>query len=114
MKKKIIISVCAVLLTAILLTLFSALLAPKYITNPEGRLTQEYYSQSRGNDVIFLGDCEVYETFVPAILWEERESNPQSQKRVDLQSTRLPITGYLPITLTILFYNCPKESNNLY
>ena len=71
MKKKIIISVCAVLLTAILLTLFSALLAPKYITNPEGRLTQEYYSQSSGNDVIFLGDCEVYETFVPAILWEE-------------------------------------------
>ena len=71
MKKKIIISVSALLLTAILLTLFSALLAPKYITNPEGRLTKEYYTQSSGNDVIFLGDCEVYETFVPAILWEE-------------------------------------------
>ena len=71
MKKKIIIGVVALLLIAMVLTLFSALLTPKYITNPEGRLTQEYYSQSSGNDVIFLGDCEVYETFVPAILWEE-------------------------------------------
>lgn len=71
MKKKIIISVAAILLITIVLSLFSGLLAPKYITNPEGRLTGEYYSQSSGNDVIFLGDCEVYETFVPAILWEK-------------------------------------------
>ena len=71
MKKKIIIGVAAILLIAIALTLFSALLAPKYITNPEGRLTGEYYSHSGDNDVIFLGDCEVYETFVPAVLWEK-------------------------------------------
>ena len=71
MKKKIIISVSAILLIVIVLTLFSALLVPKYITNPEGRLIGEYYSQSSGNDVIFLGDCEVYETFIPAILWEK-------------------------------------------
>ena len=71
MKKKIIISISAILLIAIVLAIFSALLVPKYVTNPEGRLTGEYYSQSSGNDVIFLGDCEVYETFVPAILWEK-------------------------------------------
>ena len=71
MKKKIIISITAILLIAIVLAIFSALLVPKYVTNPEGRLTGEYYSQSSGNDVIFLGDCEVYETFVPAILWEK-------------------------------------------
>ena len=71
MKKKIIISVAAVLLIAIVLVIFSALLVPKYITNPEGRLTGEYYSQASDNDVIFLGDCEVYETFVPAVLWEK-------------------------------------------
>lgn len=71
MKKKIIISVAAVLLIAVILALFSALLEPKYITNPEGRLTSEYYSQSSDNDVIFLGDCEAYETFVPAVLWEK-------------------------------------------
>lgn len=71
MKKKIIISVAAILLIVIFLAMLSPLLAPKYITNPEGRLTGEYYSQAEGNDVIFLGDCEAYETFVPAILWEE-------------------------------------------
>lgn len=71
MKKKIIISVAAVLFITIMLALFSSLLVPKYITNPEGRLTGEYYSQSSDNDVIFLGDCEVYETFVPAVLWEK-------------------------------------------
>ena len=71
MKKKIIIGVVALLLIAMVLTLFSALLTPKYITNPEGRLTGEYYSQAGDNDVIFLGDCEVYETFVPAVLWEK-------------------------------------------
>lgn len=71
MKKKIIISIAAILIISIILVLFSMLLVPKYITNPEGRLTGEYYSQSGDNDVIFLGDCEVYETFVPAILWEK-------------------------------------------
>ena len=71
MKKKILISIAAILLIAIMLALFSGLVAPKYITNPEGRLTGEYYSQSGNNDVIFIGDCEVYETFVPAILWEK-------------------------------------------
>ena len=30
------------------------------------------------------------------ILWEERDLNPQSQMRSDLQSERLPITGYPP------------------
>ena len=71
MKKKFIISLAALLLIATALALLSALVAPKYITNPEGRLTSEYYSQSSDNDVIFLGDCEAYETFVPAVLWEK-------------------------------------------
>ena len=30
-------------------------------------------------------------------LWGERDLDPQSQTRKDLQSLRLPITGYLPI-----------------
>ncbi len=50
------------------------ILQPKYITaSPEGSLTEEYYdsvSQTK-HDVLFVGDCEVYESFVPAILWEE-------------------------------------------
>ena len=30
------------------------------------------------------------------MLWERRDSNPQSQKRAMLQTARLPITGYSP------------------
>lgn len=71
MKKKIIISVSAIIILAVAFSLLSLLLQPKYVTNPEGRLIEEYYSHPKGNDVIFLGDCEAYETFVPAILWEE-------------------------------------------
>ena len=71
MKKKIIAAICVMLVAAILLATLTALLMPKYIENPEGRLVGEYYSQAGENDVLFLGDCEVYESFVPAILWEE-------------------------------------------
>ena len=33
-------------------------------------------------------------------MWGERDLDPQSQTRKDLQSLRLPITGYLPIILS--------------
>ena len=71
MKKKIIAALAVILVTAVLLTFLGALLAPKYIENPEGRLVGEYYSQAGQNDLLFLGDCEVYESFIPAVLWEE-------------------------------------------
>lgn len=71
MKKRIIICVCAVLVTALLLMLFQALVVPKYVDNPEGLLTGEYYGEAGGHDVIFVGDCEVYESFIPAVLWEK-------------------------------------------
>ena len=71
MKKKIIAAIAAFLLAAILLFAAGALVMPKYVENPEGRLVGEYYSQAGENDVIFLGDCEVYESFVPAVLWEK-------------------------------------------
>lgn len=44
---------------------------PKYLENKEGRLIEEYYKEKMGHDLIFVGDCEVYETFSPKILWEE-------------------------------------------
>ena len=71
MKKKIIAAICVVLVTVIVIAALSALVMPKYIENPEGRLVGEYYSQAGENDVLFLGDCEVYESFIPAVLWEE-------------------------------------------
>ncbi len=52
--------------------LLQALLVPKYMESArEGALTGEYYANAGGNDVIFLGDCEVYENFSPITLWEE-------------------------------------------
>ncbi len=72
MKKKIIISVACVLVMIIMVVTFVALLTPLLMPkSTEDGLTGEYYEQSGDNDVIFLGDCEVYETFIPAILWEK-------------------------------------------
>jgi len=56
----------------LILMLLQMLLVPKYMeTSPEGALTGEYYENAGGNDVIFIGDCEVYENFSPITLWEE-------------------------------------------
>ena len=73
MKKRIIISVCAILVLAMIFTLCSFLVIPKYTDKSqlEGRLIGEYYGDAGGHDVIFIGDCEVYESFVPAIMWEK-------------------------------------------
>ena len=59
------------LATILALTFIQALLMPKYIENPEGTLVGDYYDEAGGNDVLFLGDCEVYESFIPAVLFEE-------------------------------------------
>lgn len=68
-KVKFLIPLC--LCTAILV-LLQMLLVPKYMTHsPEGALIGEYYDNAGGNDVIFIGDCEVYENFSPITLWEE-------------------------------------------
>ena len=71
MKKKIIAAISVALVTVILLAAVQRLLIPKYIDNREGNLVGEYYSQAGQNDVLFLGDCEVYESFIPAVLWEK-------------------------------------------
>ena len=48
------------------------LFMPKYVDEIfEGRLIEEYYENAGGNDVMFIGDCEVYENFSPITLWEE-------------------------------------------
>ena len=56
----------------ILLMFLQALLVPKYMEHtPEGALIGEYYDNAGNNDVVFIGDCEVYENFSPITLWEE-------------------------------------------
>lgn len=73
MKKKSKILLCAAVLVCLaLLWLLQALLVPKYMTrSKEGALIGEYYANAGGNDVIFIGDCEVYENFSPITLWEQ-------------------------------------------
>ena len=54
--------------------ILTPILMPKYVTaSPEGSLTEEYYAAvaETNHDVLFIGDCEIYESFVPAVLWEE-------------------------------------------
>ena len=71
MKKRIFISTSACLVIALLLGALQLLVVPKYIDNAEGNLIGEYYAEAGDNDVIFVGDCEIYESFVPSVLWEE-------------------------------------------
>lgn len=54
------------------LALLQRLLTPKYTDGIiEGALIAEYYGEEKDHDVIFIGDCEVYENFSPVVLWEE-------------------------------------------
>lgn len=54
------------------LWLLQRLLMPKYMHGViEGAMIAEYYEEEKNHDVIFIGDCEVYENFSPAVLWEE-------------------------------------------
>lgn len=54
------------------LFLLQRLLSPKYVDDVvEGAFVAEYYRDEKDHDVIFVGDCEVYENFSPAVLWGE-------------------------------------------
>ena len=48
-------------------------------------------------NICYLPKCQ------RTMLWERRDSNPQSQKRADLQSARLSITGYSPILKKLIY-----------
>lgn len=54
------------------LWLLQRLLMPKYMGDiVEGALISEYYKETTDHDVIFVGDCEVYENFSPTTMWED-------------------------------------------
>lgn len=55
-----------------ILYLLQLLIMPKYMgAVREGALVAEYYNETTPHDVIFIGDCEVYENFSPVTLWEK-------------------------------------------
>ena len=64
----------SVLILALILAvwLLGRLVSPKYASGVlEGAMTAEYYNETQPHDVIFIGDCEVYENFSPVRLWED-------------------------------------------
>lgn len=66
---KIIMSIFVILSS---LWLLQELLMPKYMHGIiEGAMIAEYYAEEKNHDVIFIGDCEVYENFSPPVLWEK-------------------------------------------
>ena len=53
--------------------LLGKLSQPKYMSGVlEGAMTAEYYREKGPHDVIFVGDCEVYENFSPVKIWREK------------------------------------------
>ena len=73
-KKLHIICLCtfAVLLCTVV-WLLGKICQPKYMSGVlEGAMTREYYDEKNSHDVIFVGDCEVYENFSPVTMWEEK------------------------------------------
>ena len=56
----------------IILYLLQKLLMPKYMSDiPEGAMVEEYYKETTDHEVLFVGDCEVYENFSPITLYED-------------------------------------------
>lgn len=51
--------------------LASKLLEPKYMSGIlEGAMIEEYYDDPTDHNVVFIGDCELYENISPVYLWE--------------------------------------------
>lgn len=72
MKKRIIAAVLVFAVTVTALYLLQRLLVPKYQTGiVEGSMIEEYYKDDVDHEVLFVGDCEVYENFSTITLWEK-------------------------------------------
>jgi hypothetical protein len=72
-KRKLFIGFTGVCILAGSLYLLQLLLMPKFVHGiVEGTLIEEYYHEHlKNHDVLFIGDCEVYENFSPISLWEK-------------------------------------------
>ena len=64
-----------VLTIAVIITVLwflQRLLMPKYMSGVvEGAMVSEYYDEKKDHDVVFIGDCELYENISPVVLWEK-------------------------------------------
>ena len=70
-KKRVLAGVLVLVLVIGSLYLLQRLLVPKYQTGiEEGSMVEEYYKDESDHEVLFVGDCEVYENFSTITLWE--------------------------------------------
>ena len=71
-KPKAAVIVLLICLSIALLLLLQKILMPKYMHGiTEGSMIAEYYKEPKDHDVVFIGDCELYENISPAVLWEK-------------------------------------------
>ncbi|MDE6208735.1 MAG: SGNH/GDSL hydrolase family protein [Lachnospiraceae bacterium] len=71
-KKKVIILAVVLAVMILVLGLLQNLLMPKYMSGIyEGAMIAEYYDDSKNHNILFVGDCEIYENISPVTLWEE-------------------------------------------
>ena len=72
MLKRILKITAFVLIFALAFLAVQRILMPKYVSEAvDGRLIAEYYDSSKNHDIVFVGDCEVYENISPITLWED-------------------------------------------
>ena len=72
MKKRLISGILVVALLIGCLYMAQRLLVPKYQTGiVEGSMVAEYYEDESDHEVLFVGDCEVYENFSTIELWQD-------------------------------------------
>ena len=65
--------ILVLLVFCLLLSAVTILLQPKYMTDlVEGSMLSQYYRESGGHDVIFIGDCEVYANFTPMEMYRQQ------------------------------------------
>lgn len=70
--KRVIMLILALVISVTGLWFLQRLVMPKYMHGiVEGAMIAEYYEENKDHDVIFIGDCEVYENISPAVLWQE-------------------------------------------
>lgn len=71
-RKRAITAIIVICVTIVCFFGLQRLLVPKYQTGiVEGSMIEEYYKDKSKHEVVFIGDCEVYENFSTITLWEK-------------------------------------------
>ncbi len=71
-KKNIIALAVTMVLVIAVLAFLQQLFMPKYMSEIyEGAMIREYYDSNKNHNIIFVGDCEIYENISPITLYEK-------------------------------------------